>query len=98
MKEISSQLTRLVAVMLRLGIAVEEVLELVRSLVRCVRHLHDILLANISEPALLVSAQNFGTLRRLQELAPLIQDLLQHAVDTGIEERRISTWSSHRIV
>lgn len=76
----------------------EEVFELVGRLVWGVGDFHNVLLADFAEPALLAGAKDFGGFGRLEELAPYVENLLQHGVDFGVDEGGISGWCAHWVV
>jgi len=84
--------------MLLAGVTDEEVLELVVGLVRSVGNSHHVGSSSLAEPTGLALVKDAGRLGALQELAPLVEDLLDHLVDLGVEECGVTGRSGHGVV
>jgi len=89
---------RSVTVVLLAGVTDEEVLELVVGLVRSVGNRHHVRSSGLAEPAGLALVEHTSGLGRHEELAPLVEDLLEHLVDLGVEEGGVARRSGHGVV
>jgi hypothetical protein len=89
---------RSVTKVLLAGVTDEKVLKLVAGLVRAVGNGHHVRDTSLTEPTSFAIVKDTSRLWGQKELAPLVEDLLQHLVDLGIEEGGVTGRSGHGVV
>lgn len=87
-----------VTVVLLAWVTDEKVLELVIGLVWGVGDGHHVTLSSLSEPTGLALVKNTGRCWLEQELAPFVENLLEHLVDIWVEEGSVTGRSGHWVV